>query len=288
MKPLILSLNEIKTKEHEAIVGVKAFHLAQLLHQGLSIPQAFVVTTHAFDLFFEKNNLFYLLERLSTEDNRRILAEICQELRRKIKKGVMPSLLEKEIEKEIDKKRLPFIAVRSSATAEDLAGASFAGQFESYLNIPRARLFDYIKTCWASLCEDRVLPYTLYHKIPMHRIKMAVLVQEMIKAEKGGVIFTKDILRDNERVMVIEAVNGLGEKVVSGTSEPDRYLVEKHDLKTISQKLKGKKAVLSQEEIFSLTSLGLLVENFYHSSQDIEWLIKNGKVFLLQARPITT
>lgn len=288
MKPIILSLNEINTEQHEIIVGVKALRLAQLLHQGLSIPQAFVVTTNAFDLFFEKNNLYYLLERLSTEDDISILAKVYQKLRREIKKGVMPSLLEKEIEKEIDKKKLPFIAVRSSATAEDLAGASFAGQFESYLNIPRVRLFDYIKTCWASLFEDRVLPYTLYHKIPMHGIKMAVLVQEMIKAEKGGVIFTKDVLRDNERLMVIEAVKGLGEKVVSGISEPDRYLVEKQDLKIINQKLKGKKTVLSQEEIFSLASLGLQIENFYHSFQDIEWLIKNGKIFLLQARPITT
>lgn len=117
---------------------------------------------------------------------------------------------------------------------------------------------------------------------------MAVLIQEMVMAEKGGVMFTKDILRDNERVIVIEAVKGLGEKVVGGVEEPDHYIVEKKDLKTIGQRLKGTKAILSSEEIFELAKIALLVENLYQSPQDIEWVIKDGRVYLLQSRPITT
>jgi pyruvate,water dikinase len=287
MKPLVLPLKCIKKKD-EAIVGSKAFRLSELLNRDLPVPKAFVLTTQAFDLFFEKNNLFYLLERLSTEDNRSILEDICHELKRKIKAGVFLKEVEKELKKEILKNKFEAMAVRSSATSEDLAFASFAGQFESYLNIKPERLFEFIKTCWASLYEERVISYTLYHQIPMHNIKMAVLIQEMIKAEKGGVIFTKDILRDNEGVVVIEAAKGLGMGVVAGITEPDRYIVEKRDLKTIGQKLKNQKPVLSSDEIFSLVSLGLLVENFYQTPQDIEWVIKDNTVFILQARPITT
>lgn len=286
MKPLTIPLTKIK-KEEASLLGVKAAKLAELLKGGFSIPRAFVVTIEAFDLFLEKNNLVFLVERLSAERNRSILEKICRQLQAKIKKGSFPSKLKKEVLTKAGKLGISSFAVRSSATSEDLSFASFAGQFESYLNVSFDHLLDSVKTCWASLYEERVLSYTLYHQIPMHQIKMAVLIQKMIKAEKGGVMFTKDILRKNERVIVIEAVNGLGEKVVGGTEEPDYYLVEKKDLKTIGQRLKGAKSVLSPEEIFELAKIGLLVENFYQSPQDIEWAIKNGKVYLLQSRPIT-
>jgi pyruvate,water dikinase len=287
MRPFFLSLKAIKKKD-KAIVGSKAFRLYQLLKRNLPVPRAFVLTTHAFDLFFDKNNLFYLLERLSTEDDRNILENVCHELKRKIKIGYFPKELEKEIKDEVVKNKFKALAIRSSATSEDLSFASFAGQFESYLNVELKRLLEFIKICWASLYEERVLFYTLYHKIPISKIKMAVLVQEMIKAGKGGVIFTKDVLKDNERVIVIEAVRGLGTRVVSGTAEPDRYIVEKRELTTIFKKLKNQKPVLSEKEIFELASFGLLIENYYKTSQDIEWAIKNGKIYLLQTRPITT
>jgi len=287
MKPLILSLKAIKEKD-KSIVGPKAFRLAELLKHDLPVPKAFVLTTCAFDLFFEKNNLFYLVERLSTEDNRSILEDICDELKRKIKIGKFPKVLEEKIQREILENKFKTIAVRSSATSEDLAFASFAGQFESYLNIAKDKVFDFIKACWLSLYDERVLSYTFYHQIPIYKIKMAVLLQEMIVAEKGGVIFTKDVLRDDERMIIIEATRGLGVGVVAGTKEPDRYLVEKADLKTIGQKLKGQKPLLDEEEIFSLSSLGLLIENLYRTPQDIEWVIKDSQVFILQTRPITT
>lgn len=286
MKPLILSLEDVKPKD-EAFVGAKAFRLSQLLKKDLPVPRALVLTTHAFDLFFEKNNLFYLLERLSIPQDRSILEEILRELKRKIKMGEFPKDLEKKIKKEILVNQFASLAVRSSATSEDLAFASFAGQFESYLNVKPERVFPSIKTCWSSLYEQRVLSYTLYHQIPMYKIKMAVLVQEMVKAQKGGVIFTKDILRDNERVMVIEAAKGLGFRVVGGTTVPDRYIVEKSDLKIIGQKLKSQKPVLLEKEIFTLASIGVLVENFYQTPQDIEWAIKEEKIYLLQTRPLT-
>lgn len=287
MKPLILPLKEIKERDRE-IVGAKAFRLSQLLLNGLTVPQAFVLTTQAFDLFFEENNLLYLIERLATEDERHMLEDIYRDLKRKIKNGRLSQNLVKEINEKINQYRFRSLAVRSSATAEDLELASFAGQFESYLNITSQRVFDFIKTCWSSLYEERVLSYSLYHGIPMHEIKMAVLIQEMINAEKGGVIFTKDVLRHNERVIIIEVAKGLGTGVVAGTAELDRYVVEKTDLKTISQKLRGPKPILKQDEIFELASLGLLIENFYRSPQDIEWAAAGGKVYLLQTRPITT
>ena len=287
MKPLTISLTKIG-KEKGTSVGMKAFRLAELLKNGFLVPRAFVVTVEAFEIFLEKNNLVFLVERLSVERDRSILEKICRQLQKKIKKGKLPSNLEKEILTKAKKVGISSFAVRSSATSEDLSFASFAGQFESCLNISSESLIDSVKDCWASLYEERVLSYTLFHQIPMHQIKMAVLIQEMVMAEKGGVMFTKDILRDNERVVIIEVVNGLGERVVSGTEEPDRYIVEKIDLKTIGQKLKAAKPILSPEEIFELAKMGLLIENFYQSPQDIEWAIKGGKTYLLQSRPITT
>lgn len=289
MKPLTLSLRSIKAKD-QVIIGAKAFRLSQLVRRNLLVPQAFVLTTHAFDLFFEENNLFYLVERLSASTDRTILEKVCRELKRRIKAGVFPKKLAEEIKKAALNIKFKTLAIRSSATSEDLSFASFAGQFESYLGVTleKEKISAYVKKCWASLYEERVLSYTLYHQIPIYDIKMAVLIQEMIKAEKGGVIFTKDILRHNNRVIIIEAVKGLGTKVVSGIAEPDRYIVEKTDLKTIGRKLVGRKPVLKEEEIFSLASLGLLIENFYQVPQDIEWAFKKGKIYLLQARPLTT
>lgn len=287
MNSMLIPLKDIKKKD-EAIVGAKAFRLSQLLNNSLPVPQSFVLTTRAFDLFFEENNLFYLVERLSVGGDRRVLEGVCRELKRKIKSGNYPKDLAEDIKKEIAKYNFRKLAVRSSATSEDLVFASFAGQFESYLNVDPIRAFEFIKVCWASLYEERVCSYTLYHQIPMYEIKMAVLVQEMVMADKGGVIFTKDVLRDNDRVVVIEAVKGLGERVVAGIAEPDRYIIEKSDLKTIGQKLAGTRPVLSDEEIFKLTSMGLLIENFYKRPQDIEWASKEGKIYLLQTRPLTT
>lgn len=287
MKPLTIPLSKIK-KEEKGLVGVKTARLAELSRKGFPIPKAFAVTTEAFKIFLEKNNLIFLTSRLSVARNRNILEEICRKLQEEIKKKDCPPEVEKEILKNAKKLGVSSFSVRSSATSEDLSFASFAGQFESYLNVSFEDLLQFLKTCWASLYEERVLSYTLYHQIPMHQIKMAALIQEMVKTEKGGVIFTKDISRDNDRVIIIEAVKGLGEKVVGGTEEPDHYIVEKKDLKTIGQKLKGAKPILSFEEIFELAKIGLLVENFYQSPQDIEWGIKKGKVYLLQSRPITT
>ncbi|MCL4382440.1 PEP/pyruvate-binding domain-containing protein [Patescibacteria group bacterium] len=286
MMPLVLPLPAVKKKD-EPIVGAKAFRLAQLISRDLPVPGAFVLTTVAFDLFFEKNNLGYLLERLSLQNDRSILENICRELKRKIKKGEFPKNLKEQINQEIFKNKLKRLAVRSSATSEDLAFASFAGQFESYLNIKEEKVFDFIKTCWSSLYEERVVAYTLYHQIPMHEIKMAVLVQEMINAEKGGVIFTKDVLRDDERLIIIEAARGLGTQVVDGIVEPDRFVVEKTDLKIIQRKLKSHKPVLNDEEVFQLASLGLLIENFYQKPQDLELAAQKEKIYLLQTRPIT-
>ena len=286
MKPLTIFLPGIK-EEEKVLVGMKAARLAELMANDFPVPKAFVITTNAFDLFFKENNLIFLLERLSGKRDRSILEAVCKELQSKIKKGKISDGLRKEILASAKKLNIASFSVRSSATCEDLGCASFAGQFESYLNVSFDQLLKFIKTCWASLYEERVLSYTLYHQFPMYQIKMAVLIQKMLKPEKGGVMFTKDIFRDNEGVIIIETVNGLGEKVVGGTEEPDRYLVEKKDLKIIGQKLKGEKPILTPEEIFELTRIGLMVENFYHSPQDIEWAIENGKVYLLQSRPIT-
>ena len=152
---LTIFLTEVKKEEKER-VGMKAARLAELQTSGFSVPRAFAVTVDAFEEFLRKNDLYFLLERLSVERDRNILEKICRRLQLKIKKGNLPNNLRKEILTKARELQTSVFSVRSSATCEDLNSASFAGQFESYLNIAFDDLLDFIKTCWASLYEERV------------------------------------------------------------------------------------------------------------------------------------
>lgn len=285
-KKLILRLSEIKERD-KGIVGSKAFRLSQVVRLGFSVPPAFVLTTHLFDNFLEENDLFYLIERLRVEEDEKFLRRVGRKLQREILRGEISPKFKEVVKKEAERINGSF-AVRSSATSEDLAFASFAGQFESYLNIPLAEIFKFIKTCWASVYEERVIAYTQVFGIAIQEIKMAVLVQKFTSSEKGGVLFTKDVIGDNPEYLVIEACRGQAESVVAGLAKPDRFIVEKKTREILSSSLQNEKALLSPKEIQELVKIGLSLERFYQTPQDIEWLIKNGKVYILQTRPVTT
>ncbi len=203
-------------------------------------------------------------------------------------------------------------AVRSSATAEDLPDASFAGQQDTYLNIiGEANLLNAIRRCWVSLFTDRAILYRIQNNFPHHEVQLSVVVQQMIMAETSGILFTADPLTGHRHTLTIDASFGLGVALVSGMVFPDAYRVDKRTSaildRQIADKLIGifpkkdggtrqvtlneaqrKQTVLTDTQILTLADMGCQIESHYGTPQDIEWAISEGQIYLLQARPITS
>jgi pyruvate,water dikinase len=176
--------------------------------------------------------------------------------------------------------------VRSSATVEDAAGMSFAGQFESILNVRGAdALLAAIKACWRSLFSERALVYLARQRVPAEKVKMAVLVQEMVEAGHAGVVFTADPLTGATNRLVVECVSGLGEGLVRGIVQPERVVVEKRTGRVLAS---PENKLLSSATLKNLCDLARQTERLFSAPQDIEWAQREGGVFLLQSRPITT
>jgi pyruvate,water dikinase len=302
-------------------VGGKGANLGELTAAGFPVPPGFVLGIDAYTRFYEANDLSAVvaaeLARVNVDDPES-LARASEAIRARIVGGTVPDGLRAEIEaayrdllgnQPINQR----VAVRSSATAEDTAQFSFAGMFESFLNIgSKAELIDAVKRCWASTFGARVLFYRLKQGLPAE-MPVAVVVQRMVNSAKAGVIFTTDpATRDASRI-VIEAVWGLGEGIVQGAITPDRHVLDKKSLRLLSTETaekeflltwdagnqkplridlhgdpRAKAPVLTTSEITALGILALRVEEHYGVPQDIEFAIEGPKVFLTQSRPITT
>jgi len=281
-----LWLADIKGKKRNK-VGGKALRLAELKKGGFEVPKAFCIVTNVFDQFLVDNKLIPQLGLLRLDRDKSVLKSICRRIREEIGQGKIDSQIRGEVLKNLRKIETNRFAIRSSANCEDLQLSSFAGQFESYLDILTDQVFVAIRKCWVSVFSRRVLTYTLFHEIELRKIKMAVLVQEMIKSDKGGVLFTKNILDGNIDKMVIEATKGLVDDVVLGLVEPERVVVNKKSKEVESWEMPNGK-VLSQKEVKRLMKIAMEVEDFYQGvPQDIEWVMRKGKIYLLQSRPIT-
>lgn len=321
--------SELSNKD-VAIAGGKGASLAEMYNNKFPIPPGFIITADAYRYFLESSKLdksiFPVLARLNVE-NTAELEKTTAKVRELIENAKLPGDLEADVmeayeilgsdnvhntAKDILRKSetLPFVAVRSSATTEDLADASFAGQQESFLNTKGfEELMLNIKRCFASLFTARAVYYRAKKNFPNEKSYLTVVVQEMINSEKSGVIFSKNPLADDNRV-VIEAVWGLGEGIVSGSIMPDHYEVnEKLDLvdykiaeknKAFIRNHKGKteiipldeaKAnaqVLSGSEIKRLAQYAIQLEEHYGKPQDIEFAIAKDTIYIVQSRPITT
>jgi pyruvate,water dikinase len=178
------------------------------------------------------------------------------------------------------------VAVRSSATAEDSEEASFAGQQDTYLGVEgAAAVCEHVVRCWASFFSERALFYRK-HKGSLDDLAMAVVVQRMVEAEKAGVMFTADPVQRRRDQMLIEAVFGLGEQLVSGEVTPDHYIVDREG--RIKREHLASAGTLHAEELAQLAELGRRLEEHFGGPQDVEWAIADGKVYLLQSRPVTT
>jgi pyruvate,water dikinase len=306
-------------KEDVPIVGGKGANLGEMTRANIPVPPGFVVSVDAYFDFMKKSDIIdeikTLLESLDIEDTKqlqRVSAVIKQMF---MDSEIMPELADKikEAYKQLGE---GLVAVRSSATAEDLPEASFAGQQSTYLNIEGPdEVVDAVLRCWASLFEPRAIYYRVQQGFDHFKVGIAVPVQRMIASVTSGVMFTVEPVTSNTKEIVIEAIYGLGEGLVSGEVTPDLYIVDKEKLSIISKRISrqknklarnpgnnGKdintwqpidkdlqeKPKLSDEEIIQLAKIGKQIEAHYQFPQDIEWAKENGKYFIVQTRPVTT
>ncbi|GAA0247117.1 pyruvate, water dikinase [Haladaptatus pallidirubidus] len=311
---VVLWLDEISANDLE-LVGGKGASLGELTGADLPVPPGFVVTAGTYREFIEEtgiaDELFEVVD-VDTEDSAALAdAEARAEeliLGTEIPEDMRQGILDAYDDLDDGK---AFVAVRSSATAEDLPDASFAGQQETFLNITRDDLVERVKQCWASLFTQRAIYYRQEKGFDHEIVDIAVVVQRMVDAEKSGVMFTSHPSTGDKKI-IIEAAWGLGEAVVSGSVSPDNYVVDRasnatEDITIADKKMmhtkdaetgetverevpddKRNARVLSEEDINRLVELGEEVENHYETPQDVEWATVGDDVFMLQSRPITT
>ncbi|MEJ2770862.1 MULTISPECIES: pyruvate, water dikinase [unclassified Stygiolobus] len=315
---LILDLKSIR-KDMLSVAGGKGANLGELIAFGIRVPPGFVITSNAYKYFIEYNNLKEkikeVLEKESDEES------ASEKIRSLILSALVPKDLEESIYKGYDSLskmvgKEVLVAVRSSATAEDIGEASFAGQQDTYLNVSRSELIEAVKKVWASLYAARAISYRKAKSIDQLNISMAVVVQKMVNSRSAGVMFTLHPSTGDRNYIVIESSWGLGESVVGGKVTPDEVVIEKSSLKIVERRLSHKiskivydpvarknKTVqltgeeadtmsINDEEAIELAKLALKIEEHYGRPMDIEWAIDSDlkfpdNVFIVQARPET-
>ena len=329
-KPFVVWFDEVD-KEDIPLVGGKGANLGEMTQYGIPVPPGFIITAPAYYHFVRENELEKgirrLLVHLNTDDPNS-LNHASIEIKKMIMKAHLPQDLAQEILKAYHSLSQPnknhslthkihtvleeaLVAVRSSATAEDLPTASFAGQQATFLNVSGdVELLHKVKACYASLFEARAIFYRHENAFDHFKIGIAVPVQKMAQATASGVMFTIDPITNDKEKIVIEAIFGLGELIVQGTITPDHYEIEKKTFKiykkqiekqTIMLTKRGKntnelpvakanqnKQKISDKLIEEVAKLGRKIEHHYFFPQDIEWAIEDGKVYIIQTRPITT
>jgi pyruvate,water dikinase len=324
--PFVLKADRI-TKQDIKIVGGKSANLAELINAKFPVPDAFFITTESYEKFLEsndiKNDILKIVNNVnySDVDSLRNASEKIKNLilKSKIPENIKDSIIgaykemygappvDIEFVKVID---YPFVAVRSSAITEDIAKASSAGQYDTFLNIKgEINLLDAIKRAWASLYTPRAIYYRYKNNQPQNT-SIGLIVQKMINSNSAGVAFTINPINQENNIL-IEAAWGLGETLVQGQVEPDRYIVDKQTGK-ILEKFVGKKhierirdltgktikqnvpenrieiQVLDDKHIVTLAAYCKKIEDHYKFPQDIEWAVERGKIYILQTRAVTT
>ena len=312
----IVDVNELHV-EDIPIVGGKGANLGELTNAGFPVPEAFVLTTESYDYFVKSGDLIPKVnEKLAgidrTSDDS--LADASAQIRAIFEECDIPADLKKEIVSRyrllVPKGKVGFVAVRSSATAEDLPDASFAGQQETYLNVAdEDDLMDKIRKCWSSLFTARAIAYREKQGYSHEDVKLAVVVQRMVNSEFSGIMFTVDP-NSGAKNIVIEGGYGLGEAIVGGEVTPDTYVVDKQKMEILKKRIstqtwkyirgpKGgvvkedmpKDAVKAQKipdsRVQEIAEIGRQIEIHYEKPMDMEWCIEDDKVYIVQARPIT-
>ncbi len=305
------------------IAGGKGANLGEMFNHGFPIPEGFMVSAESYFGFIKLTGIDGIIakacENIDVQDTAK-LQEISKYLKEVISNAKMPSDIRADVVRAYNQlcgAELPtseqevWVAIRSSATAEDLPEASFAGQQATFLNIKgQDEVVNAVKNCWASLFEARAIYYRGEQHFDNLKVGIAVVVQRMVQSDKSGIMFSVDPVSMDPNILVIEAGFGLGEAVVSGSITPDSYMIDKRTMKLVEKKIskqdfmitrvQGKDETirveeelqeaqkLSEDEIMALARYGVAIEQHYQSPQDMEWAIEGRKVYIVQSRAITT
>ncbi len=332
MKNRYIAWFEEIDKNDIPIVGGKGANLGEMYNAGTPVPYGFVVTATAYFDFIKATGLDKKIRQILTAMNYqdpRSLQTSSDTVRKAIKATPIPEDISKSImtsyldlaRRSKEKAHLtqklssilsePFVAVRSSATAEDLPTASFAGQQDTYLNIKgEANVVQKVREAWASLFTPRAIFYREEQKFDHFKVGIAIPVQIMVTSEMSGVMFTLDPVTNDKTKVVVEAIFGLGEYIVQGAVTPDHFEVDKKSLRLINKQIafqnkklvkvngvnksvslsksEGSKQKIKDELAVEVAKVGMKLEKHYFFPQDVEWAVENNNVYIVQTRPITT
>lgn len=299
-------------------IGGKSQNLGKLMANGILVPSGYVITSEAFQKFLNYNETTELIHQLSeTFSNASISFDLALRIQEKIRTEPIPKDIEESIinvyEDIVSKDSHKLLAVRSSAVEEDSKKASFAGQLDTYLGINgKNAVIQKIRSCWSAAFSKNVLTYCSSRGMKTPPRGVAVILQELITADKAGITFSINPITGNSKQIVIESAWGLGEIVVSGKITPDTWIIEKKSNRIMKKKIMNQEYLfgispvtnrfekleidtdlkstpsLKEDELLKVASLASTIEKIYDYPQDIEWAIYEDKLFTLQSRPITT
>ena len=301
-------------KSNADIAGGKGASLGEMMQAGIPVPDGFVVLSTTFDHFLHETDLTQEIDSiLTTVDHKEMhtVESASEKIQGLIKNVQMPESIAEEIKKQFKGLDTEYVAVRSSATAEDGQEHAWAGQLDSFLNTTEKDLLEKVQRCWASLFTPRAIFYRFEKGLHTTQISVAVVVQKMVNSEISGIAFSVHPVTEDRNQLIIEAGFGLGEAIVSGQVTPDSYVVEKEPRNildiNISTQLRGlyrvsnggnewldiieskaSSQVLDKTQILKLSEIIIGIENHYGFPCDIEWAYEQGKFFVVQSRPITT
>ncbi len=302
------------SKSDANIAGGKGASLGEMTQSGIPVPPGFVILAESFENFITATDLNVEIDSILHQVNHQDVATVenaSEKIQALILDAAMPADIEQEIEKYFAELDTEYVAVRSSATAEDGAENAWAGQLDSFLNTTEKDLLINVKKCWASLFTPRAIFYRFEKGLHDTKISVAVVVQKMVNSEISGIAFSVHPVTEDYNQLIIEAGYGLGEAIVSGQITPNSYVVEKKPQRIIDINVfnqgrglyrvegggsewrdlsaeVGDKQVLSDEQILKFSDLILKIEDHYGFPCDIEWAFEKGEFYIVQSRPITT
>ncbi|PES12001.1 phosphoenolpyruvate synthase [Bacillus cereus] len=314
MSSFVLDFQEIE-KVQLSLVGGKGLNLGELTNiQGIQVPEGFCVTTVGYEKAIEQNEEFQTLLQQLTKLKMEERAQI-GEMSKKIREVIMAVQIPSDVVESVAHYLSRFgnehaYAVRSSATAEDLPYASFAGQQDTYLNIiGEEAILQHVRKCWGSLFTERAVTYRMQNGFEHNQVSICVVIQKMVFPEASGILFTADPITSNRKVLSIDASFGLGEALVSGLVSADNYKVKEDEIveKVIATKKlaiygrkeggterkkiapnKQKVQTLTEQQMLQLARIGRQIEAYFGCPQDIEWCLVDDTIYIVQSRPITT
>lgn len=302
------------SKEDVGIAGGKGASLGEMTQAGIPVPGGFVVLSEAFEAFIKETGLNTEIDAVLDSVNPRAVHTVenaSEKIEALIADADMPEDIRKEMAREHRAMKTAFVAVRSSATAEDSAEAAWAGQLETFLNTTEKDLMTNVKKCWASLFSPRAIFYRFEKNMQKTKVSVAVVVQEMVESEISGIAFSVHPVTQDRNQIIVEAGFGLGEAIVSGSITPDSFVIRKDTSEIIDTQINtqvkglfrkkgggsewcdikrsdGEKPALSEKEVKELAALVTKIEKHYGFPVDIEWARAKDRWFILQSRPITT